>query len=88
MTTVAKPDPKIPGTLRFLTLNLWGENGPWQDRMELLLDGLVAIAPDVIGLQEVLGMAGLHYISPKMGMPRSAGNAIIVIDTQSLLALS
>jgi len=39
---VAGGDEKMPGTLRFLTLNLWGENGPWQDRMELLLDGLVA----------------------------------------------
>ena len=24
---------KTPGTLRFLTLNLWGENGPWQERI-------------------------------------------------------
>jgi len=50
---VAKPEPKIPGTLRFLTLNLWGENGPWQQRMEVLADGVAALAPDVIGLQEV-----------------------------------
>ena len=50
---MAEPDPKIPGTLRFLTLNLWGENGPWQQRMEVLADGVAALAPDVIGLQEV-----------------------------------
>ena len=49
---------KMPGTLRFLTLNLWGENGPWQGRMELLLDGLAAVAPDVIGLQEVRDVPG------------------------------
>ena len=55
---MAGGDEKMPGTLRFLTLNLWGENGPWQDRMELLLDGLVAIAPDVIGLQEVRDVPG------------------------------
>src|SRR6185503_14852472 len=48
----------MPGTLRFLTLNLWGENGPWQDRMEPLLDGLGPIAPDVIGLQEVREVPG------------------------------
>ena len=47
------PEKKIPGTLRFLTLNLWGENGPWQARLELLLDRVGALAPDVIGLQEV-----------------------------------
>lgn len=39
--------------MRFLTLNLWGENGPWQERMALLADSLADIAPDVIGLQEV-----------------------------------
>jgi endonuclease/exonuclease/phosphatase family metal-dependent hydrolase len=50
---VANVDRKNPGTLRFLTLNLWGENGPWQTRMEVFADGVAALAPDVIGLQEV-----------------------------------
>ena len=44
---------KIPGTLRFLTLNLWGENGPWQARIDFLIEQLGELAPDVIGLQEV-----------------------------------
>jgi endonuclease/exonuclease/phosphatase family metal-dependent hydrolase len=44
--------------LRFLTLNLWGDNGPWQDRMALLADSLGDIAPDVIGLQEVREVPG------------------------------
>ena len=47
------PPAKTPGTLRFLTLNLWGENGPWQGRISLLLDSVGALEPDVIGLQEV-----------------------------------
>jgi endonuclease/exonuclease/phosphatase family metal-dependent hydrolase len=55
---VAKPDPKSPGTLRFLTLNLWGENGPWQQRMEVFADGVAALAPDVVGLQEVREVPG------------------------------
>jgi endonuclease/exonuclease/phosphatase family metal-dependent hydrolase len=55
---VAKPDAKIPGTLRFLTLNLWGENGPWQERMQVFADGVAALAPDVIGLQEVRDVPG------------------------------
>jgi endonuclease/exonuclease/phosphatase family metal-dependent hydrolase len=50
---VAAPEQKIPGTLRFLTLNLWGENGPWQERMEVFAAGMAALAPDVVGLQEV-----------------------------------
>ena len=52
------PPAKPPGVLRFLTLNLWGENGSWQGRMELLLDSLAALAPDVIGLQEVRDVPG------------------------------
>jgi len=44
--------------MRFLTLNLWGDNGPWQDRMALLADSLGDIAPDVIGLQEVREVPG------------------------------
>lgn len=52
------PPAKTPGALRFLTLNLWGENGPWQGRISLLLDSLAALAPDVIGLQEVREVPG------------------------------
>jgi len=52
------PPAKPPGTLRFLTLNLWGENGSWQGRMGLLLDSLAALAPDVVGLQEVRDVPG------------------------------
>ena len=44
--------------MRFLTLNLWGDNGPWQDRMALLADSLGDIAPEVIGLQEVRDVPG------------------------------
>ncbi|MBW8879823.1 MAG: endonuclease/exonuclease/phosphatase family protein, partial [Acidobacteria bacterium] len=51
-------DTTTPGTLRFLTLNLWGENGPWQERMNLLQRALDAIGPDVIGLQEVREVPG------------------------------
>ncbi len=40
-------------TLRVVTLNLWGDNGPWADRLALAGDHLAALAPDVITLQEV-----------------------------------
>jgi endonuclease/exonuclease/phosphatase family metal-dependent hydrolase len=49
---------KTPGTLRFLTLNLWGENGPWPARMEVFGEGVAALGPDVIGLQEVRDVPG------------------------------
>jgi endonuclease/exonuclease/phosphatase family metal-dependent hydrolase len=45
-------------TLRVVTLNLWGENGPWQERLELAGAGLQALAPDVVTLQEVRDVPG------------------------------
>src|SRR5262249_30489782 len=39
--------------LRFLTLNLWGENGPWEARLALVSEKLGALLPDVVALQEV-----------------------------------
>jgi len=40
--------------LRILTLNIWNRSGPWQDRLELIRAGVRDLAPDVIGLQEVV----------------------------------
>jgi len=44
--------------LRFVTFNLWGENGPHARRLDLAADGLVALAPDVLALQEVRDVPG------------------------------
>lgn len=46
------------GVARFLTLNLWGENGPWAARLAFIGSQLDALAPDVIGLQEVRDVPG------------------------------
>jgi endonuclease/exonuclease/phosphatase family metal-dependent hydrolase len=43
--------------LRVVTLNIWHREAPWEARRELIRRGLVALAPDVIGLQEVLELA-------------------------------
>lgn len=39
--------------VRLLTLNLWQEQGPWAQRLELLHTRLLSLQPDVICLQEV-----------------------------------
>jgi endonuclease/exonuclease/phosphatase family metal-dependent hydrolase len=44
--------------LRAVTINIWNRQGPWDRRLPLLRDGLAALAPDVVGLQEVLALAG------------------------------
>jgi endonuclease/exonuclease/phosphatase family metal-dependent hydrolase len=40
--------------LALLTLNIWNKQGPWPARLELIRDGLLELAPDIVGLQEVL----------------------------------
>jgi endonuclease/exonuclease/phosphatase family metal-dependent hydrolase len=45
-------------TLKVVTLNLWGEQPPLARRIKLAIDGLQALQPDVIGLQEVRQVPG------------------------------
>jgi endonuclease/exonuclease/phosphatase family metal-dependent hydrolase len=57
--------------LRAVTLNIWNRQGPWPQRLPLIRDGLAALAPDVVGLQEVLGFPGMpsqaHEIAENLG---------------------
>ncbi len=41
-------------TFRAATLNIWSRFGPWEDRLVAIRESLAALAPDVVGLQEVL----------------------------------
>ena len=43
-------------TLRVVTLNVWNRSGPWPERLRLIREELARLAPDVIGLQEVMRM--------------------------------
>jgi endonuclease/exonuclease/phosphatase family metal-dependent hydrolase len=45
-------------TLRAVTLNLWGEQPPLARRMELAVEQLRALRPDVLALQEVRAIPG------------------------------
>lgn len=45
-------------TLRVATLNLWGTNGPWRQRLELIRRELTLLRPDIVGLQEVVRQNG------------------------------
>lgn len=40
--------------LRVLTVNIWNRQGPWETRRDLLRRGIRELAPDVVGLQEVI----------------------------------
>jgi endonuclease/exonuclease/phosphatase family metal-dependent hydrolase len=41
-------------TLRVATLNIWNRFGPWEQRLEAIRAGVGALAPDLLGLQEVV----------------------------------
>jgi endonuclease/exonuclease/phosphatase family metal-dependent hydrolase len=41
-------------TLRVATLNIWNRFGPWPERLVAIRAGFRALAPDILGLQEVL----------------------------------
>src|SRR5262249_12332200 len=41
-------------TLRVATLNIWNRGGPWEERLVAIRAGVQELAPDLMGLQEVL----------------------------------
>jgi len=41
-------------TFRVATLNIWNRSGPWEQRLSAIRAGVGALAPDIIGLQEVV----------------------------------
>ena len=45
---------KSSGSLRVLTLNLWGQNDDWADRRSVLINGLRKLNPDLVAFQEAL----------------------------------
>jgi len=56
-----------PGTLRIATLNIWNKSGPWPERCQAIRSGIRRLAPDVLGLQEVLRLTrdGVPVITPE-----------------------
>ncbi len=56
---------------RVATFNIWNRQGPWTDRLPLIVAGLRELDLDVVALQEVLGFAGLpsqaHEIAAGLG---------------------
>jgi endonuclease/exonuclease/phosphatase family metal-dependent hydrolase len=53
--------------MRVATLNLWMRNGDWPARRRVLRDGFAALAPDVIGFQEVETAGGRDSVSEILG---------------------
>jgi endonuclease/exonuclease/phosphatase family metal-dependent hydrolase len=44
--------------LRVLTLNIWNRQGPWEERLRMIREGVRRLDPDLIGLQEIIAHEG------------------------------
>ncbi len=48
------PSRSVPSTMRILTLNCWNVSAPFEERMSLIRAGIAELAPDLVGLQEII----------------------------------
>jgi endonuclease/exonuclease/phosphatase family metal-dependent hydrolase len=64
--------------VRVLTLNIWNRQGPWEDRLPLIREGIRALDPDLVGLQEVIthdGRSQADAIAEGLGYESAFGVA-------------
>ncbi|GLV60708.1 hypothetical protein KDH_75270 [Dictyobacter sp. S3.2.2.5] len=66
MSTYQLAGPR-PGAIRVLTLNLWGRDGAWFDRRSVLKEGLRALQPDLLALQETVKSDGYDQVLDLLG---------------------
>lgn len=55
--------------MRFLTLNTWGESGPWKERWEVIFGALESHAPDLVAFQEVFDKNWSREIAKRAAFP-------------------
>jgi endonuclease/exonuclease/phosphatase family metal-dependent hydrolase len=60
---------EVAGTrgVRVATLNLWGRHGNWEERRQVLVDGLREIRPDVVAFQEAVVADGYDQVADLLG---------------------
>ena len=78
--------------LRVLTLNIWNRQGPWEERLGMIREGVRRLDPDVVGLQEIiadegqsqadsiregLGLEGAFGLAHDLGGGVLLGNAVL-----------
>lgn len=65
--------------MRVATLNIWGYNGPWRDRLALIRAELERVRPDLLALQEVNtrdGVCQAEEIADGLGYAVAFGPAL------------
>ena len=53
--------------MKILTLNTWQERGPWQERWEIILEGLGRFQPDLVAFQEVFNSSWAREVQKRTG---------------------
>ena len=55
--------------MRILTLNTWHNNGPWLQRRDALIQGIVRYAPDILLFQELFDAGWSKELQARLGYP-------------------
>jgi endonuclease/exonuclease/phosphatase family metal-dependent hydrolase len=71
--------------MKILTLNTWGESGPWRERWDLIFGGLESYAPDIVAFQEVFNKGwGREIVKravfPFYFCPGAPGSGLILLS--------
>ena len=66
LADVSSPPPSV-GRVRVLTLNLMARQGEWVDRRPVLVEGLRAVAPDLVAFQESVVASGYDQVMELLG---------------------
>jgi|SRR5829696_1393019 len=53
--------------MRVATLNLWGQNGAWEERRSVLVEGLRGLRPDAVAFQETIVADGYDQAKDVLG---------------------
>jgi len=59
--------------IRVVTLNIWNRMGEWEKRREAIRSQLEKLAPDVVGLQEVIRLEGEYDVDQAAELARGFG---------------
>ena len=55
--------------MRILSLNTWHNNGPWLQRRDALIQGIVQYAPDILLFQELFDADWSRELQERLGYP-------------------
>jgi endonuclease/exonuclease/phosphatase family metal-dependent hydrolase len=69
--------------LKVLTINIWNRNGPSDRRFPMLRDGIEKLAPDVIGMQEVMSDGRVDLATE---IAEGLGYEVVYAEAKALMA--